>query len=138
DVAERAMRLDVRDAVADQRRHPRRRAHLVGDQARDLLRRERDAAPPEAPEVGEAGMGAHGDAAFLRRGHRRGHDLRVAGVEAAGDVGAGDETQHRAVVAHAPGAEAFRHVAVEVDGWHAAGPLLPIDARAKAYTSMAR
>ncbi|RMU65518.1 hypothetical protein ALP29_200625 [Pseudomonas syringae pv. avii] len=37
---------------------------------------------------------------------------RVAGVKATGDIGAGYDVEHRGIVAHAPGAEAFTQVAI--------------------------
>ncbi len=37
------------------------------------------------------------------------------GMKAARHIGAGDERQHRAIVAHAPGAEAFAQIAIEID-----------------------
>lgn len=37
-------------------------------------------------------------------------------MEAAGDVGAGDDLKHRRVVTHPPGAEALADVGVEVEG----------------------
>src|SRR5690606_14056317 len=47
---------------------------------------------------------------------------RVAGVEAAGHVGARDDAEHGAVVAEGPGAERFAEVGVEVDAGHRGGP----------------
>ena len=43
---------------------------------------------------------------------------RVAGVEPARDVGAGDDAEHRLVVAERPRAERLTEIAVEVDGGH--------------------
>ncbi len=39
---------------------------------------------------------------------------RVTGMETAGHVGAADHIENRLVIAHAPGAEAFTEVTVEV------------------------
>ena len=60
-------------------------------------------------------MGADGHAFLCAREKAR-HDVRIAGMEAAGDIGAGHELEHGVVVAHAPRAEAFAEIGVEVDG----------------------
>src|SRR5690606_33962590 len=73
------------------------------------------AAAAEAVEVGEGRMRADGDAVLLRHPDRAAHHDRVAGMKAAGDIGRGDELQHRGVVADRIGAEALAHVAVQVD-----------------------
>ena len=55
----------------------------------------------------------------------------VARMKAAGDVGRADDAQHRRIVAHLPGAEAFAEVAVEVDlCGHLILRLLPMASRA--------
>ncbi|CFP65736.1 Uncharacterised protein [Bordetella pertussis] len=51
-----------------------------------------------------------------RRGDGLAHGGWVAAVKATGDIGRRDELQHGFVVAHAPGAVAFAHVAIQVDG----------------------
>jgi hypothetical protein len=43
----------------------------------------------------------------------------IPGVETAGHVGAGDDLQHRIVIAKAPHAKALAQVGVEVDTGHA-------------------
>ena len=70
--------------------------------------------------------------AARRRFAQRGQDAaRIAGMEAAGDVGRTDDAQHRRIVAHLPGAEAFAEVAVEVDlCGHLILRLLPMASRA--------
>src|SRR5690606_27041284 len=55
------------------------------------------------------------DAVLRRHPDRAAHHDRVAGMKAAGDIGRGDELQHRGVVADRIGAEALAHVAVQVD-----------------------
>ncbi len=60
-------------------------------------------------------MRTDGDALRLGNGEGGGHDVRIAGMHAAGDIGRTDDRQHRLVVAHAIGAEAFAHVGIEVD-----------------------
>ena len=85
-------------------------AHLIGGAVH--------VAPAEAHEVRVARMGARAHAVVLRELHRPVHDLGVARVEAAGDVGRGDVADDLAVHAHRPGAEALSHVAVQVDCLH--------------------
>ena len=45
---------------------------------------------------------------------------RIAGVETAGDVGAGDDAEHGVVIAEPPDAESLTQVGVEVDAGHVA------------------
>ena len=61
-------------------------------------------------------MGADGDAVLVGERHGLLHHDRVAAVEAAGDIGGGDERDDRVVGAHRPVAEALAAVAVDVDG----------------------
>ena len=75
-------------------------------------------APAEAGEVAVADMGADRDLVCLCLAQRPQDACRVAGVEAAGDVGAGDDAEHRLVVPHLPRAEALAQVAVQVDDSH--------------------
>ena len=99
DVGKRAVRLHMREPVPGLRGEGGCGADLVGDEALDLGLAHHDAAAAEAGPVGEARMRADGDIA--RAGQREGrcHDVGVAGVEAAGDVGRGDDVEHRRVVA---------------------------------------
>jgi hypothetical protein len=71
--------------------------------------------PPESDQVGIGHMSPDSDTAGSCHGHRAVHRARVAGVEAAGDVGAGHLIQQCLVRAHHPGAEALAEVGVEVD-----------------------
>ena len=110
------MQLHVADAVPGRGRDALKRADLVEHEAADLVGRvAEDRAAAKAPQIQKARVRADRDA--LRPGGRDRlvHDERVAAMEAAGDVGAGDEVEHRPVVADPVGAEAFAHVAVEID-----------------------
>jgi hypothetical protein len=91
-------------------------ADLIGDEVFKLARRDARHAPsPEVLEIGETGMRTNGHA--LEPGQLRGsaHDLRVACVEAAGDIGCRDDVEHGGIVTHGPGAEAFADIRVEID-----------------------
>src|SRR5260370_11970773 len=63
-------------------------------------------------------MRADGDALVDCQLHGAMNGARITGMEAAGDVGRGDMIQQRRVVAHFPGAEAFAHVAVQIQRFH--------------------
>jgi hypothetical protein len=55
------------------------------------------------------------DAAADAFGNRGVHDVRVTGVEAAGDVGTGNHLEQGSVVAHRVGAEAFSKICDEIN-----------------------
>src|SRR5574338_886268 len=59
-------------------------------------------------------MRAHGDAVLSREAHRAAHHGRVSRMRPARDIRRRNRPHHRLVVAHAPGAERFAHVAVEI------------------------
>jgi hypothetical protein len=58
-------------------------------------------------------MGANTHIVLTCQCHCAPHDLRIGGMEAAGDIGAVDERHHLGIQAHGPGAEAFPYVAIE-------------------------
>ncbi len=62
-----------------------------------------DPVPAEAAQIVEAGMGADGHSPRQRGGGGLDHDVGIARMEAAGDIGRGDDVEERGVVAHAPG-----------------------------------
>ena len=116
DIGERAMRLHMGDSMSAQNRQRLRRAELIGDRALDLPCAHRQTAPPETCEVRKGDVGADGDSLFLGARKCRRHDVGVAGVEAASDIGARHDLEHGGVVAHAPMAETFPEVGVKIDG----------------------
>jgi len=90
----------------------------------DHVRHERrgldvDEPTPEARQVAVAHVRADRHVGRDSPGADPAHDRGVAGVEAAGDVGTGDQLQQRVVIPHCPPAEALTEVGVEVDGGHA-------------------
>ena len=99
EVGEGAVRLDVGDAGARQRGAGLERADLIGDVALDSPRTLLNPVPAEAAQVEEPRMGADGHAAHPRRRRRLDHDVGVTRVEAAGDVGRGDDVEERGIVA---------------------------------------
>ena len=72
----------------------------------------------KAHQIGIAGVSAHGHAPLLGHADHLIHDHGVAGVVAAGYVGGGDVLDDALVVSDAVSAEAFAHVAVQIDGIH--------------------
>lgn len=120
-VVQRAMRLDVAHRRADRRRHAGQRADLIDDVGNQVFARHVHVAAAEALQVGIRDMRAHRDTA-RRGGLQRPQDASgIAGVEAAGHVGAADDVEDRRIAAHAPGAEALAEIAVQVD-LHGVGP----------------
>ena len=114
-VAETPVRGDVCDASAVVSGEPGERAELVDDVRPDLGLREVHRATAEAHEVGEAWVGADTDAAAHALGHRAIHDPRIAGVEAAGDVGRGHDLEESRIVAHRPIAVSLAEVGDQID-----------------------
>jgi hypothetical protein len=117
-VVERAVRLHVRERRPLGAGHAADRRHLVQYHVVDLVAAHVHVAAPEAHEVRQPGMRADRDPVAHRLPDGVRHRRRVARVEAAGDVRRRHVRQHRRVVAHAPGAEALAHVAVEVHARH--------------------
>src|SRR5205823_15015572 len=71
-------------------------------------------------------MRADRDAARLGDAERARHDLRIARMEAAGDVRRGDDRQHGVVVAAPVRAEALGEIGIKIDGRHGrASPSIP-------------
>src|SRR5262249_36269959 len=60
-------------------------------------------------------MGADLDIMLLSQPHRLRHHRRIGGVEAAGDIGDGNVRHQTFIVAHLVEAEAFAHVAIDLD-----------------------
>ena len=61
-------------------------ADLISDQPLDLAKRDGNAPPSKTPQVRKTWMCADRDAFILSQTKSAGHDLRIAGVKAAGDV----------------------------------------------------
>ncbi|MNT47226.1 hypothetical protein D3C72_1839220 [compost metagenome] len=109
------MHLDVGDGMARVCGKGLCRTDLVGDQAFDLAGAERNDAAAETPEVRETRVRTYRNPTFPGQCEGLRHDLRVAGMQAAGDIGGADDIQDGFVVAHAIGAVSLAHVGVEVD-----------------------
>ena len=96
------------------------RTDLVDHVGGEIGGRHVDEAPAEPDEVAVANLRADPDVLF--RGFRAAvaQRRRVARVEPARDVGAGDHAEHRVVVSELPRPKALPEVGVEFDGGHAA------------------
>ena len=68
-------------------------------------------------------MGADRDAFGLRGGKGLRHDLRIAGMKAAGDIDARDDIEHGGIVADPVGAKTFAAIAIQIDAAHDLAPL---------------
>jgi hypothetical protein len=117
-VVQGAVRLDVADAHAFQRGDAHQGADLRGELVLQFRRCQRHGAAAEVAQVGVARVGADRNAVFPRQAQRSPHDVRVAGVAAAGYVGRIDDGQHGGVVAHGPWAVALAEVGIQVNAWH--------------------
>jgi hypothetical protein len=117
-VAQGAMRFHVGDAVVAIGGERLGGADLVGHDALDFGGGKWNPAAAETPQVGQARMCAHRDAALFGSVEGLRHDLRIAGVKAAGDVRRGDDGQHGLVVAALVGAETFTEIGIEIDSRH--------------------
>ena len=115
EIGERSMRLHEGNFMTDITRHRDRGAELIGDRPLDLGGRHWQRSPPKAGEIGKRNMRPDGDAERLRLNEAARHDIRVAGVKTAGDIGAGHDAQHRGVIAHAPNAKTLAQIGVEID-----------------------
>ena len=62
-------------------------------------------------------MGANADPTLFRRRDCLAHDQRVPGMEAAGNIGAGDDVEQGLVVTHGPSTEALAQIRIEIDGF---------------------
>lgn len=118
------MRGDVRNAGAVVGGEGGKGAELVEGVGADFLRGEVHGAPAKAAQVREAGVGTDADSAADAFGYGAVHDVRIAGVEAARDVRAGDDVQEILVLAQGVRAESFSQIRHEIDhGSH--GVLFP-------------
>ncbi len=112
---EGAVRLHVGDPTADRGGAGDQRAELVDRLVGHPVRRGRHLPTSHPLAVGVADVGADPDARLDRRRAGRPHRGRVAGVEAAGDVGARRQRQQLEVGGQLLGADPLAEVGVQVD-----------------------
>ena len=112
------MGFDVRHRRAGRLGDSVQRADLIHDVGEQIVRGDVDESPAEPGHVAIADLCAD---AHTTLGGQPAHPQqagRVARVETAGHVGAGDDAQHGVVVTEPPDAEALAQVGVEVDRGH--------------------
>ena len=69
-------------------------------------------------EVAVTDVSADHDAFGFRLLQRPQNSGRITGMEAAGDIGAADNVQHRHVISHRPGTKTFTEIAVQIECQH--------------------
>ncbi len=114
-VVERAVRLDVGDGGPGGLGEDPERADLVRHLGGQFAGRDVHGAPSEARQVAVGDLGPDPHPALRGEVADATHHRGVARVEAAGDVGAGDDGEQGVVVGEGPAAEAFTEICVEVD-----------------------
>jgi hypothetical protein len=123
DIAQGAMNLHIAEPRPGIGGKGVRGAELIGDEPLDFSRRERQSAAAEPPEIGKSRMRSDRDPLDLRRLEGLCHDLRIASMKAAGDIGARHNIEHGVVVADPVSAEPFAAIAIQIDAAHGFVPL---------------
>ena len=113
------MWLYVGDAMARVAGKPLRSANLISNDPFDLAGAERHLAAAKPPKIRETRMGADRDPALLCELECVRHDLRVASMETASDVGRRNDRQHRLIITAAIAPKTFAKIRVEVHSCHA-------------------
>ena len=60
-------------------------------------------------------MGTDAHAFFGRKRHCPGHDIGIAGMETAGNIGGGHDVEQGCVFSHRPRTKAFAHIRIQID-----------------------
>jgi hypothetical protein len=113
-VVEGAVRLHVGDAGPGHPGDAVQGGELVEDVVGQLGRIDVDEPAAEPGQVAVGHLRADGDSPGGGPGAHAAHRRRVPGVEAAGDVRAGDDVEQGVVVPQSPYAEALTEVGVEI------------------------
>ena len=108
------MRLDVLHLDAVRPAERLERADLVADERLDLVGLEGHRPSAEAEQIRVSRLRADRHARTPAQPDGRLHDPEVTGVEAAGEVGAGQVRDQPLVVAERPAPEALAEIGVEV------------------------
>ena len=117
-VVQRAMGFDIAQFRTRGAGEGLQGTDLVHDVGRQFHRGDVDAAPAKPGEVEVSDLGADPHPAPGRGAAGSRQADRVSRVEAAGEVGAGDDVEHRGVVTEFPHPEPFGEVGIEIDGAH--------------------
>src|SRR5450756_385950 len=93
----------------------RQSSNLVQTEGIDFIGGTRHGSASESDQIRISRVCSDGHAALTCRPHRRQHDLWVACMKAAGDIGAGDIVQDMSVIAQCPRPETLAYVTIEVN-----------------------
>src|SRR5699024_5701589 len=137
-VVQRAVRFDVADPAAAGAGQTVERTDLIDHVRGQLGRGDVDEPATETGQVVIADLGADRHVPVHGRPDRTEQGRRVAGVESAGDVGAGDQFEHRVVVTEPPGAVALAQIAVDVDLCHGLTTSYPVSPGASTISRSGR
>jgi len=115
-IAQGAVGLHMGETVPRKLCNGRHGPHLIRDKVFDLARSDTEpGASPETDKIRITWVRPDRHPGGTSLVDRPPHRLGVPGVEAAGNVGRGDNLHHRGIVAHAPWAKAFAEIAVQID-----------------------
>jgi len=109
------VRFDVAHRGADRVGHPIQAGDLVGHLIAQLLGIDVQVPPPEAGQVAVAHVRAHPNTPLGGQRADPAHGAGIAGMEPAGNVGAGHNLEQRGVITHQPGTKALTEVGVQID-----------------------
>ncbi len=118
DIAQGAMRLHMGDPVPGIGCKRLRRTDLIGNKTFDFSVRERQTSAAKTPEIRKPRMRPDCDAVAFCRAECRRHHFGIATVKTARHIGARDDGEHRRIIAHLVGAEAFAAIAIEINALH--------------------
>src|SRR4029453_5914181 len=114
-VVESTMRLDMAHSGTGDTSEAIERPDLIDHVIGQTLRVDINAAAAESGEIVVADLGTDGHTAADGCFAYSTQGVGGAGMEAAGDIGAGDDVQQRLVITQLPDAESLAEIAIEVD-----------------------
>ena len=108
------MRLDIADLGASSLSQTLQSANLIDHIGHQIGAGHIHIAATKTGQIAISHMGADDDIACLGRLERGQNACCIAGMKAAGHIGAADDVEHGGIVAHAPCAKALSQVAVQI------------------------
>ena len=119
---QRPVRLDMLEFLPVPGGEGGQRPDLVSHQITRLGGRHGQHAPPEAGQIGQAGVRAQGDAALNAEGHGAGHRAGVARMEPAGDIRRRDGLEQGVIITQGVYTVAFPQVGIQVNAVQGRSP----------------